>query len=90
MNLSSPPTSGPWSLESDGSLVMQREVISSTLGPDWSSIGEKRANTRLISAAPDLLHAARMVLSAMGADQVIAAEEACEVAIAKAEGKEAV
>ena len=48
-------TPGDWTLEYDGSLVMAGQVIDvSNLGPDTASRSEKKANARLMAAAPKL------------------------------------
>jgi len=57
-------TPGPWTLEYDYSLVMPAKdgnhiVTAGPIGPDESSREEKRANARLIAAAPELLDALR-------------------------------
>ena len=49
-------TPGPWGVEYDGSLVMGRQVVP-TPSPDTASVEERKANARLIAAAPDLLDA---------------------------------
>lgn len=49
-------TPGHWSLEYDYSLVMKNHiVIGGPIGPDGAPQEEKRANARLIAAAPELL-----------------------------------
>ncbi len=50
-------TAGPWTVEYDGSIVMSGQVIMSPPGPDGSSLAERKANARLIAAAPDMLEA---------------------------------
>ena len=49
-------TPGPWCLEYDGSLCMAGQiVVMGLIGPDASTVAERRANNNLIAAAPDLL-----------------------------------
>jgi glycine/D-amino acid oxidase-like deaminating enzyme len=60
-------TPGPWTLEYDYSLVMPAKdgnhiVTAGPIGPDESSREEKRANARLIAAAPELLQALQDML----------------------------
>jgi len=60
-------TPGPWTLEYDYSLVMPAKdgnhiVTGGPIGPDESSREEKRANARLIAAAPELLQALQDML----------------------------
>lgn len=82
MKLTVPHTQGPWSLEKDGCLVMQGQVVSFPIGTDDTTREEHLANNSLIAAAPDLLAAAKMALNAMGAETALAA------AVAKAQGEE--
>lgn len=51
------PTPGPWSLEYDGSVVIGGQIAISpgSIGPDDVSGEERKANCRLIAAAPELL-----------------------------------
>jgi len=55
-------TPGPWGLEYDGSLLMPYKrgnhiVTAGAIAPDGASQEEKRANMKLIAAAPELLEA---------------------------------
>jgi len=57
----------PWTLEYDYSLVMPAKdgnhiVTAGPIGPDEASREEKRANARLIAAAPELLQALQDML----------------------------
>lgn len=59
-------TPGPWTLEYDYSLVMPAKdgnhiVTGGPIGPDEASREEKRANARLIAAAPELLEAIELL-----------------------------
>lgn len=48
-------TPGTWTVESDGcSLTMGGQVVATAIAPDGASIGEQRANARLIAAAPKM------------------------------------
>lgn len=55
-------TPGPWSLESDGSLVMNNQVVGSAPSPDTATKEEAKANAALIAAAPSLLESAEALL----------------------------
>ena len=48
-------TQGEWSVEYDGSIVMNGQIVSGAIGIDGSTQEEKKANSMLISAAPELL-----------------------------------
>jgi len=48
-------TSGPWSVEYDGSLVIGGQIIGKDLAPDSAPADEQAANIRLIAASPELL-----------------------------------
>lgn len=52
-------TPDPWSLERDGiAIVMADQVVCGDgLAPDGAGLAERKANSRLIAAAPDLLAA---------------------------------
>ena len=50
-------TPGPWSTEYDGSIVMNRQIVSGPIAPESADWEERRANARLIAAAPDMLMA---------------------------------
>lgn len=53
------PTPGPWTLEYDGSVVIggQISISPDSCGPDDATREERKANCRLIAAAPELLAA---------------------------------
>lgn len=53
MSKSNKHTPGPWSLESDGSIVMGNQVVGTAPSPDTAGKEETTANARLIAAAPD-------------------------------------
>ena len=55
-------TRDEWSVEYDGSVVMGGQIVSEPIGPDGSTYEEKKANARLISAAPELLEACRQMM----------------------------
>lgn len=56
-------TPGPWSLEYDYSLVMKHHIVTAgPIGPDEASQEEKKANARLIAAAPELLEALKAIV----------------------------
>ena len=48
-------TQGEWSVEYDGSIVMNGQIVSGAIGIDGSTQEEKKANSMLIAAAPELL-----------------------------------
>ena len=50
-------TQGEWSVEYDGSIVMNGQIVSGAIGIDGSTQEEKKANSMLIAAAPELLEA---------------------------------
>ena len=59
-------TPGDWGLEYDGSLVIGGQIINvEWLGPDHAAPAEKKANARLMSAAPHLLLACLGFISLM-------------------------
>lgn len=60
-------TPGPWSLEYDGSVVIggQISVGPDSCGPDDVSREERKANCRLIAAAPELLTVCREALDGL-------------------------
>ena len=61
-------TPGQWRLEYDGSLCMARQiVVRGLIGPDASTVAERRANNNLIAAAPDLLAACKAAENALAA-----------------------
>ena len=55
-------TQGEWSVEYDGSIVMNGQIVSGAIGIDGSTQEEKKANSMLISAAPELLEACRQMM----------------------------
>ena len=81
-------TPGDWTTERDGSLVMAGQVIGlEFLGPDHAGRDEKRANARLMAAAPDLYDAWAALIAATEARDFEAecnAIEAGRAAVAKA------
>ena len=49
-----------WKVESDGtSIVIDGQVVITDTAPDGSSLDERKANARLIAAAPDLFTACK-------------------------------
>lgn len=61
------PTPGPWSIERDGcSVTMGAQVVATAIAPDGATIGEQRANARLIAAAPEMLAALSRILAHAG------------------------
>ena len=55
-------TQGEWSVEYDGSIVMNGQIVSGAIGIDGSTQEEKKANSMLIAAAPELLEACRQMM----------------------------
>ena len=45
-------TQGEWSVEYDGSIVMNGQIVSGAIGIDGSTQEEKKANSMMIAAAP--------------------------------------
>ena len=77
-------TPGPWMQEYDGAVAIGEQVCIPVdhCGPDDVPHAERKANARLIAAAPDLLAALQMALDA---DQDSALwRETARAAIAKA------
>ena len=78
-------TPGPWSTEYDGSIVMNRQIVSGPIAPESADREERDANAALIAAAPDLLAFARECARA-DSDCGESIREAARAAIARAEG----
>ena len=55
-------TQGEWSVEYDGSIVMNGQIVSGAIGIDGSTQEEKKANSMMIAAAPELLEACRQMM----------------------------
>ena len=56
-------TPGPWSTEYDGSIVMNRQIVSGPIAPESADREEHAANAALIAAAPDLLAACKEAIA---------------------------
>jgi hypothetical protein len=86
-------TPGDWTLEYDGSLVMAGQIVGIGVegcGPDHATRQEKKANARLMAAAPDLYDAWVAYLSADEArdhEGTFHAIEAGRAAVRKALGR---
>lgn len=64
-------TPGPWNVDC-GAIAMAGEIVCSTIpAPESASVAERRANARLIAAAPDMLAALKAALEALDASQPI-------------------
>ena len=59
-------TQGEWSVEYDGSVVMNGQIVSGAIGIDGSTQEEKKANSMLIAAAPELLEACKRLVGSLG------------------------
>jgi hypothetical protein len=97
-------TPGPWAVQPvKGSFQVPFHIVSEDgkpvaycegqqLRPDRTSVGEARANARLIAAAPEMLAALRTAVRVMqdnNLDEALAGEfDIFTDAIAKAEGRE--
>lgn len=84
-------TQGEWSVEYDGSIVMNGQIVSGAIGIDGSTQEEKKANSMLIAAAPDLLEALQRIADGQEmsgtytfGDVVLRYQEIARAAIAKA------
>ena len=81
-------TQGEWSVEYDGSIVMNGQIVSGAIGIDGSTQEEKKANSMLIAAAPELLRAAIAALTIVNnAYPYGSIASDLRAAIAKAEGR---
>ena len=89
-------TQGEWSVEYDGSIVMNGQIVSGAIGIDGSTQEEKKANSMLIAAAPELLEALQAILENDGGEgskcfdaiRLFDAREEARAAIAKATGEQ--
>lgn len=93
-------TPAPWSVQSDpchfdtlsdvvGGEVKQMQGIKSQMFVSvggWADVSEQEANARLISAAPDLLEALKLVVDEIDGTFPFESLAAARAAISKAEG----
>jgi hypothetical protein len=89
-------TPGPWESKKTGYVMADNCYVAEILcGPDSPDPHEGKANGRLIASAPDLLEAAKILISSLVWERkrsgiTYAGAEILEAAIDKAEGKEEV
>ena len=79
-------TQGEWSVEYDGSIVMNGQIVSGAIGIDGSTQEEKKANSMLISAAPELLESVNLLSAALAPIAAATRDEnlTAKIAIARA------